>query len=543
MSELPPILDDMFASGGHPRDMTSQQLDKVRQHLEDDLFTFAWVIFGFHDLNRSLHGQMCHLLQTWGQPGYRRLLMQIPRGHLKTSLGTIANSLWQVSRDPEAPVAIFNEKEENAAQWVRTIREVISNSKIYQTLWSHLLPPGVHYLEREKGITIPRTWKWTDTSLQLQRDRPRPEPSIQGLGIGSASAGRHWPKIIKDDLISEDAKNSPQIMERVKDWLDNSYALEEPALGGQDMIICTPWLYEDVYAYALGKYDYKLYRRQAIENNQCIFPEKFTLDTLEKERKRDFYHFSSQFMCQPLPGEEMAFNEDWLRYGKMLGNVFRIDSDHFDPSINPAEVPEPPAQDIPLYTMEKALLVDPAPSEDSERRRNANARNALVMEGIDYWGRRFVLDVWADRVAPPDVIQQMFKMLGDWGCNTIAIEEVTFSVLYRFWIQEIARRNNMFIRVVPLKPTNRTKDARVQNKIGPFRAGFYYLNESTTSNFVQEYLEYPYGGTRDVLDAMAYDDEPTVLPRPLSPEEAERYRSENLNWKSRYDGIDEVTGY
>ncbi len=117
----PAVLADMEASGGTPRDMGAAQIAAVRAAVLGDLFLFATVVFGYKDL-AAVHREIAALLGAWGQPGYRRLMVQIPRGHFKTSLCTIANSLWQVCRDADAPIAIFNEKEDNAAMWVRAIR-------------------------------------------------------------------------------------------------------------------------------------------------------------------------------------------------------------------------------------------------------------------------------------------------------------------------------------------------------------------------------------------------------------------------------------
>jgi hypothetical protein len=524
--------------------MSQQQLTEVREALNTDLFLFAWTIFGYQDMNADLHGQLCSLLEAWGEPDYRRLLIQIPRGHLKSSLCTIANSLWQVCKDPDAPVAIFNEREDNTKKWLKTIREVVERSRIFQEVYRDILPPGIHPEDEAKGITRPKTWKWSDTKLDFERSRHNiPEASITGLGIGAAAAGGHWPKIIKDDLISEDAKLSNSVMQRSKDWLDNSFALEEPALSGQDLIICTPWRYDDVYAHALQKYDYQLYRRRAIEDGKVIFPEKFNAERLEKIRKADPFHYASQFQCTPRPGRDQAFDEDWVRYSTVQGSAVVIEKESFDPTLSMVETELPPAQRIPLHQMEKALLIDPAPSEDSEVKRNANARNALVVVGHDYWGRKHVLDVWADRVSPPEVLSKIFELCDQWGIETIAIEEVVFSVLYRHWINERARKENRWVRVVGLKPSNRTKNARINALIGPIQGGHFYVSRSCAKAVCQELSEYPYGTTRDILDALSYYDAPGVLPRPLSPEELDQLRERGENWTNQYEGIDPRTGY
>ena len=544
MTSTPNILYDMHDSRGDPRDMSRAQVARIRTDLLADLYLFAQVVLDFRDLDPALHSDMAALIGSWGTPDHKRLMLQVPRGHLKTSLGTIANALWQISREPDQPVAIFNEKEDNAAMWVRTIRTIIQNSLIFQVLFADLLPPGISVADRERGVSIPRWWKWTDTEINLQLGRDsKPEASIQALGVGSAAAGRHWPKIIMDDLISEDAKNSPSLMAKACEFIDNSLALGDPPINSNFLIICTPWAYGDCYAYALRHYDYKLYRRSAIENGHVIFPAKFNKKSLLALHREKPTHFAAQYMCRPRPGEDQAFEYRWLRWGGMRGDMFEIESESFDPRINPADTPEEPEARVHLSTMEKTLLVDPAPTEASDQRKEPSARSAIVVEGRDYWGRRFLLDIFADRVSPPTLISKVFELVDRWGAPRVAIEKVAFSVLYRHWIMEEANRRGEHITCLDLEPGRRTKDARITAKITPFQQGHYYLSRDVEEAFTGEYLTYPYSETRDILDALAYDDEPGIVPRPMSPVEADQYESQATDWASRYSGIDEITGY
>lgn len=541
------VLADMSASRGDARDMGAQQIAAVREAVLGDLFYFNTIILGYRDLDPIFHRELCALIGVWGQPGYRRLMVQVPRGTFKTSVGTIGNSLWQVCRSPDEPLAIFNEKEDNAAMWVRAIRETVQNSVIFHVLFPELLPPGISVSDRERGVTMPRSWKWTDTELLFQRGSYGiPEPSIMGLGIGSASAGRHWPKIIKDDILSEDAKNSPLVMTRAKDWVDNSFSLERPALGGQDLIMCTPWHYDDAYAHALRKYDYKLYRRGIYDgpDGGILTPKLFTQATLTKMQQADPYTFSAQQLCRPRPGKEIAFEFEWLRFGDVRGDTFAIEREYFDATINPADVPEQPTRTIALSAMEKCILVDPIPDSSTERNLEPGCRHAVLQMGHDYFGRKYLLDMWVGRCDPLDLINTILAMCAKWSNDRVGIEKVAFSVVYRHWLREESRRRGVpHLSLIDLEPGRRQKDARIRAKITPTRLGVYYVARSIEPEFVREYLEFPYGATRDILDAWAYDDEPGMLPRPLSPEEQQAY-DEAADARTRVRlGADEITGY
>jgi hypothetical protein len=399
---------------------------------------------------------------------------------------------------------------------------------------------------------MPRWWKWSDTELLFHRNSTGvPEASITALGVGAASAGGHWPIIIKDDLISEDAMNSPALMETSREWFDKSLYLERPAMKGRDLIVCTPWAYDDLYSYVLNKYNYKLYRRAALEDENgqpsvdgaSSFPEKLSTGELRAQYERDPYGFSAQMMCHPRPGKEQSFDPDWLRWGSIVLNdegdeCFEIERDSYDPSIHLLNVEDRPPRRIPLRSMMICLLVDPAPSEQSDRNRERNSRNALLIEGIDPYGRRFLLDCWADRVDPLVVIHKMFELCDRWGTRSIGVEEVVFAKLYRHWIRRESELRGKYYQVRPLKPDRRTKDTRITAKIAPCKQGLYYVSRVGCDPFVTEYIEYPYGRTRDLLDAWAYGDE--MLHRPESP--LEHYNRRRSSYDQRFTA-NPVTGY
>jgi predicted phage terminase large subunit-like protein len=248
-----------------------------------------------------------------------------------------------------------------------------------------------------------------------------------------------------------------------------------------------------------------------------------------------------------MAGRDVSFQQEWIRWGRvqpgMTGEEFAIELDSFDPAARDEVVTDLPTRSVPIHQMNTCLLVDPAPSEESDRRREPGSRNALIMVGIDPFGRKHVLDLWVGRSDPLDVIRKMLEMLRLWQSDTVAIEKVVFSVLYRHWLQQEADRQNFYVRTLDLEPQKRSKDTRINALIPAFRQGLVYLNRQAPDikELVQELLEYPYGRTRDLLDALAYGDD--VLRRPESPDEQhQRMLSEQGNVYP-FTTRDRVTGY
>ena len=545
-----PILTDMSTSAGDPRDLTSQQMGELRAYFNSSLFHFAWTFFGFKDLvasgPRPVHWEICQLLSQLGlkaeepwHPG-RRLMIQVPRGSYKTSLCTLANSMWRVCRSPDETVLICNEIVDNSKKWLRAMREIAMSNRLFQTVYQDLLPPGIHWADRDKGKTLPRWWKWNDQEILFERSTQGiPEASLTAAGVGTATTGGHWTFIVKDDLVSEDAKNSDAVMQRVKEWYDSSLPLEKPPYKGVELIVCTPWTYNDVYRHILEKYGVKLYRRSVIEldpdsGEECsLLPTKWSLAELHRERDRDPYKFSAMMQCIPRAGREQSFDPIWLRSFAYLDSAepeLLINDEHFlptaskllregqfgyDPDNPPIQVP--PTQRLLYSSCARALIVDPASADKDSKSHSGTSNTGMVVVALDPWGRAFVLDGWRGKGNPHDIINHIFRLTQRWEIQKVAIEEVVFSLIYRYWLRDEARRRGRTLQITPVKPKGRHKDDRIRQLIPAFQRGFVYLNQASKAleALKREYLDFPYAASRDMLDALAYTSE--VLRRPTDP--------------------------
>lgn len=567
-----PILTDMAISRGDARDLSIPQQAELKAHFNNSLFHFAWTFFGFKDLvasgPRPVHWEICQLLGMLGQeatepwhPG-RRLMVQVPRGSYKTSLCTLANSMWRVCRDPDETVLICNEIVDNSKKWLRAMREIAMSNRLFQTVYQDLLPPGIHYADKDKGKTLPRWWKWNDQEILFERGRQGiPEASLTAAGVGTATTGGHWTFISKDDLVSEDAKNSVAVMERVKEWYDSSLPLEKPPYKGVELIVCTPWTYNDVYRYILEKYGVKLYRRSVIEldpdtgEERSLLPAKWSLEELHRERDRDPYKFASQMMCTPRAGKEQSFDASWLRTFTVTDSAepeLLITPEHFTESAtkllrpgqfgfdDTAPAPTvPPTSTVRLSDCTRALIVDPASSDKDSKSAAGSSFTGMVVLAMDVWGRSYILDAWRGKGTPHDVINHIFRLAERWQLTKVGIEEVVFSLIYRYWLRDEARRRGRALQIIPVKPRGRHKDDRIRQLIPGFRRGFYYLNANSKGleALKREYLDFPYAASRDLIDALAYG--PEVLRRPTDPSLLDPAQVDDDTGPSRRD----VTGY
>lgn len=539
------ILTDMRQSRGAPRDLTSEQVAKLRAQLNNSLYLFARAIMGFDLLEPKFHGELCAYIEAWGSaPDYRRIITQNPRGSFKTSLGTLANALWQICRAPDQPVCILNETENNTSNWLRALRAVVHGSELFHLVYQDILPKGVASSDRRNKS---QSLRWNDTQLDFEGRRPSdPEASISAYGMGSAVVGHHWPKIIMDDIISHKHRDSAAEMQRVRDWALTHTELMRPVQAGWAYVNCTPWTFDDVYVDFTQRYGYALYRRAALENadgqpdyNGSPVLSFYDPAELRRSAERDMASFSSQMMCSPLPGGEVTLRPEWVRW-------FDVDWDaegrgvlHIEEgSYRSGDAP----QRMPLYKLRKELLFDPAPSEPSEVKRGPRSRNGIVVLGVDEFDRRFVLEsVALGSTAPQHVIDRLFQLAHRWDAGVVHIEEVNFSKLYRHWILERQQLGGRWagVRLVPrpIKVRNVEKIKRILDLAPALSGGQIYFNRDGTSDLHAEYLAWhPSAEQQDCVDALAHH---RVVQRPLG--EAQVARNRQMEYRARSEA--DITGY
>ena len=565
---LSTVQDLLTLPTARPQDMTSQQIQAVRSQLDNSLFLFAYLIFGFRG-TPHFHGPMCQFLANWGKgpeelsggsrTGWKRLCVEVPRDCGKTSVGTRANALWQVARSPghNATVAIFNAKEDNASKWLKAIREVVEASHLFHLCYRSLLPPGIgNCCWPDHDPSRPKTWKWNNVEIQFARTGIGiPEASITGLGIGGAATGGHWTHLIADDIIGLEESRSVALMAAAKDWTEAARFLESPAEGGNVLYIYTRWHFDDCYRYIHEGWpdEYVLFHREALEDEglpteHSSFPEKWTTEKLQDVRKRNPYFFASQLQSTPRAGKETSLDPAWnrdLHIDLLADDVrFSIPNEHYAPLRHEHEDQTVTAPQVVHGSQcDGALLWDPAPSEQRDRNKDSRARNGKVVVFLDPWGRDFVAEARGTQTDPLDEFRDTIRLAAKWGISKIAVEEVNFSKVYKHVGEYLLQREFPTLRdkvfFVKLKEERAQKDTRILGLIPRWRAGHSYFGPEAKAILV-EANEYPFGRTRDLLDAYAMRQKVLRMPYGVRPG---MLKERELARQFEVTGRDQITGY
>lgn len=335
-----------------------QFINDFKRKAERSLFIFCKAVLKRNRLTRSLHKPLCdHLCRI---PPYRKLVL-MPRDHFKTTVvsnGLPIHILVQPEDrniyipgmfGPDTRILIAGETVDRASKHLRWIETQFESNKLLRALW----PNCVWENPRRQSK------KWNEAELLLPRrlSAEVSDPTIQVNGVGGAITGAHVNVLIKDDLISVEARNSLAKMMESIDWHIASRALMDDPDKSLEFTIGTRWAVHDLYQY-IEENDPSVEVRvwSIVENGKTILPEYFSLDTVARLQKEFGILFPLLYMNNATDPELVDFNASLVRHFTIVGDTIQFDEDGRDMLIRERDIdhrPEPDLRGMPLdaYTL------------------------------------------------------------------------------------------------------------------------------------------------------------------------------------------------
>lgn len=232
-----------------------------------NLFFFARDILGWDKLSDTLHREVCAFL---ARPD-RFKLIQLPRGHLKTTLCTISYPLWRVVQNPNLRILLRSATSKNAQNWIIVLQDLMLGNPIFRWLYPELIPRDFQAVRwNQEALEVPRTQHW-------------PEATIEAIGGSATAVSRHYDLIVEDDLVNEDHLISDEQMRKVIDEHRRGLSLFVSPGVGERLTVGNRWAYDDLVSWIeTNEPSVAVYKRAAVENDLPIWPESFSLDTLNQ---------------------------------------------------------------------------------------------------------------------------------------------------------------------------------------------------------------------------------------------------------------------
>lgn len=487
------------------------KIERVRRLCKESLHFLATNMLGYKDWD-VVHDDVEVFL---GKPAKRKALL-LPRGHLKSTLVTVAYSIQTMLKNPNVRVLLANGVWDMSRRFLSEIKGQLERSNL-------------KYLFGEF-----KSERWnSDDCIVMQREKALKEPTFQTTGVEAEQTGGHFDLIILDDLTGLQNSQTAEQREKTKRYRRSMINLLEP--GGMLIEIGTRWHLDDTFSVIIDKEQryYDLMVRKVVEDGKIVFPKHFSkkFDEVRKdwiskpnENVMDYIEhlkdsmpleeFYAQYLNDPVAVENQTFKPDMLGYWSS-----RVDN---------------------LYVV---TTVDLAISTS----RTADY-TAIVTSGMDKDWNIYVLDYMRGRWTPTEIVDNIFKTQGQWKPHVVGMETNGFQRTLKMAVEEEQRRRKQYFGIEEIKNgPERSKEGRIKS-LEPF----YRQNKVKHAMWMKgkdletELLTFPKGKNDDLVDALAMGlpflspgiDKKNDICLPGTYEYVLREAHRNMdreNWMRRYD--------
>ena len=306
-------------------------------------------------------------------------LWVIAREHFKSTIITCLSTLREILNDSNLTYCIISFTPDVAAGFLKIIKNWVDGdgegSKFLRALYSDVIwsDPMKGYQVQADGSK--KYFKWNSTELNFKRATERQEPTVGIGGVeGGSITGKHFARLIFDDLETRDSVTTTSNIERIVDNVTNLFRAGQ-AENLMFVLIGTFYAREDVYCRLIKTGIVSSSVIQPCYEDDNVTSIRFSPDKMAEAMKTSTpVTWATQYLCDPSMSNQNSFDAAWFRYWG---------ADRWD--------------DLNVYT-----VVDPA-----KTRTNKSDYTAIVTFGVTSRGSMMILDVIRDKL----LIDQKFSAL------------------------------------------------------------------------------------------------------------------------------------
>jgi predicted phage terminase large subunit-like protein len=499
--------------------LPSESIEGLKKEGKRDLLFFAADILGYgkpRSLDRpylfldaspdSPHRRLAEFIQSADASGVTESLDLEPRGFLKSTIGTIAYTLWCLARDPEEAILIVASTMDKAEMFLSEIKGQLETNTRLIGLFPGLAP-------HHRG-------PWQSDRIRVEgRTLPRKEPSIRAMGLDQGKAGGHHDRIVCDDLHDEANCNTAEQCQKVIIAYQRLRPLLVDQRRGEIRVTGTRWHGADLYGHLLerneiarskGKPEPIMVRITKLRKEDGTPEWPGMYDEAEIQRLKDTLDselYYSQYENDPFTESQQIFKRS---------------------DIDKAWVDE---SEVPYGEMTFFTAVDPAQATN-----RWNDYSAVVTWGVFRApDTRFgylvtVVDAFRQRVETGALVDEIYAVHEAWKPVVISIEAQSCESTMKYTFREEGKKRGM----IPWRTINRGGHTGIKGKQRIRRIEPYIRNGTLRlvrggrgmNELVRELQDYPRGAHDDAIDALA--DFPEISFAPSSGEVP----------RNRFNGVD-----
>jgi hypothetical protein len=493
-----------------------------------------------------------------------RLLFEMPRDHLKTTMITETRVLWRTLPFTEMDEILMRDLG-YGDEWIRWMRlvhnpgrrtlicsETIDNASLLGMRFDWHFQQNELFRHAFSDILPNASCVWNSTSKQiLSYDKgPNGEGTFDFIGVGAALQSRHYHDVVEDDVVGKDALEQESTMSKTHDYHRLLFgALVKPSTA-EWTVVNNRWAPNDLSNFIReSNRKVPVNRRFIIEHHSAlggcgegcsmghpngfpIFPEEFSMEDFDEIRQiQGPYFFSHQYLNLPVAPEECIFNPEWLRYYAPVKSPVDPKRHWLGHEVKAGQV----IADVNPNTLIKSMVIDVNHSEERGR-----ARHAVVVTGFDpETDRIYLLDFWAGSTSYDELAVNIFKLAKMWALKECWIEAIAGQRLMRYPLQIREKIEGYHLTPRFDLKTDRGANAkrdRIEALEPIFRQGQFWCRRDQ-GEFLDEYNGYPGFPTKDILDCLGY------APQTWNAIHAKRVMEKMRAHRDRWSARKTHTGY
>ncbi len=383
-----------------------------------------------------------------------------PREHGKTVRWSFAYPLWRILTGRSRYVLLIGSSQTAAQENLINIRTELEENELLSEDFGDL-----------------RGDRWSDTRIELKNGT-----CIQAKGSGASMRGTRYRQyrpdlIILDDILKDDAVESPTTRSKIHRWLKRVVF----NLGKNAFIVWVNTIFhsDDPASRLLRELEEGTLKRWVAVRLSCfrpdgrpIWPESWTVEVLEEKRQvlgTDV--FSTEYENEPLSDEERIIKPEWIQAHVYLS----------------AELPP---------GLRYFAGVDPAAGKHDH--------TAIVTVGVDRSGTMWEVDAWAATCSEDETVTQLITKHKRFKYVLIAWEEVSFTNIYARYVMRMAAMENVYLPIKTVKAGTESKVLRVRSLSPLIENGLIRFRDRGNRELIEELTSFPKGRFDDLADALAY---------------------------------------
>jgi hypothetical protein len=209
---------------------------------------------GVHHPTPKFHREMADAVTD---PLARRVLINVPPYHAKSTVVTFKSTLYDLVKDPNSRTIVVSAAQDFAKAFIFQIDQALSNPEAYENEAGNLIEDFGPFF----GTGSQRTKAYLYVTGRMSTEK---DPTVQALGVGNQIYGRRADRIIFDDIASLENQRNPEMVLKMLEWIDKMALSRIGMRTGRAIWVGTRISSGDIYTTLVQREGYKVIKYPCI---------------------------------------------------------------------------------------------------------------------------------------------------------------------------------------------------------------------------------------------------------------------------------------